>query len=619
MLRSNVFVLLTCCAFAAADAGCSNDQAVDVGECAESSSDKLSVLMNRNVLIESITHDKKDTDTEGHNELDKATLRAELANMKTAALIKRAGGLDLDEDAWEDVKVALIELIVGHEGASEKVKGSCSVQAYCGSGNNLKSKSGPQGPYTEGGWTNTAGCIDTFITTPGCFFEVATGQDGQGNRYTYKESASMRTGPGWDKVRSIRVYEASAAEKAKAAASAAMGVVAADVFSGSCCQEMCWIWGDPHFTTFDGKQTVFMNKDWNHYWAVKSADVQIQGIATGGVSRTKCIAAGGAFLGGKVLEACYSNGVYKVLFDGVEVLTENGAAHSAPGVQLYVNSGSSFMPTKQDLGELGENQKAVLSKVLARWRHNRVYTFQLPGNVDISIVQHDSTEVLIKMPPQAGQDGWCGNFNGVKDDDPSQGSSQHPQPVSASDDLFKHFGGADKVISLLLKDEPASDLEACPNVTLARAEQACSHIADLPLQRACMDDICATNDVDFGEDAAGNMELLGVLQGKDIPVFEGHGHCRDQKGSAFSSVEAKTVVTKQHCVQLLRKVGVFQGVRGAEFTDDLKCKILVDAKPMIDLTPHKIPGGWGAPLPNDGNAMITGSSHESGIYCWRVL
>lgn len=567
MLRSNAFVLLTCCAFAAADAECSNDQAVGVGECTEGSSDKLSVLMNKNVLIDS----------------------------KTAALIKR------------------------HEDAAEKVKGSCSVQAYCGSGRNLNSKAGPEGPYAEGGWTNTAHCIDTFITTPGCFFEVATGQDGQGNKYTYKESASMASGPGYDRVRSIRVYEASAAEKAAIAAAAAAGYAAADVFSGGCCQEMCWIWGDPHFTTFDGLQTRFAQASWNHYWAVKSADVQIQGIATGAYSRTKCIAAGGKFLGGKVLEACYDRGgKYKVLFDSVEVLTENGATHSAPGVQLYVNRGSNFMPTKQDLGELGENQKDILTRVLNRWRNSRVYTFQLPGNVDISIVQHDSTEVLIKMPPQAGQDGWCGNFNGDANDDPGRTPSS-PKPVDASEDLFKNFGGAGEVISLLLEDESESDLEACPNATLAKAEQACSHLADSALKDACIFDICLTNEVDFGEEAAVNMELIGVLQGKDVPVFEGEGHCRDQKGSAFSSVEAKTVATRQHCVQLLRKVGVFQGVRGAEFTDDLKCKILLDAKPMIDLTPHKVPGGWGAPLPNDGNGVITGSSHESGIYCWRVL
>lgn len=58
MLQSNAFVLFVCYAFAAADAECSNDQAVGVGECTESSSDSSSMLMNRDILIGSITHDK---------------------------------------------------------------------------------------------------------------------------------------------------------------------------------------------------------------------------------------------------------------------------------------------------------------------------------------------------------------------------------------------------------------------------------------------------------------------------------------------------------------------------------------------------------------------------------
>lgn len=61
MLRSNVFVLLVCYASAVADVDCSNHQDGGVGECTESSSDSSSMLMNRDISIGSIAHDKEGT------------------------------------------------------------------------------------------------------------------------------------------------------------------------------------------------------------------------------------------------------------------------------------------------------------------------------------------------------------------------------------------------------------------------------------------------------------------------------------------------------------------------------------------------------------------------------
>ena len=76
----------------------------------------------------------------------------------------------------------------------------------------MDSKKGPQGPYTSSAWTDTATCLDTLHVTPGCAFEVATGSKGSGTTYAYSKSSCMASsgGPGYDKVRSIRVFRQEA-------------------------------------------------------------------------------------------------------------------------------------------------------------------------------------------------------------------------------------------------------------------------------------------------------------------------------------------------------------------------------------------------------------------------
>ena len=88
---------------------------------------------------------------------------------------------------------------------------ACSVQGYCSTGCDMKGTAGPAGLYTSSGWTDTETCLDTLHVGSGCAFEVATGGGGSGRKYTYTESSCMAwaDGPGYDKVRSIRVFEKS--------------------------------------------------------------------------------------------------------------------------------------------------------------------------------------------------------------------------------------------------------------------------------------------------------------------------------------------------------------------------------------------------------------------------
>merc|ERR1719247_2330493 len=135
--------------------------------------------------------------------------------------------------------------------------GECSAQAYCWSGCNMKSKNGPKGPYGENGgkWIDTANCIDTFHVPEGCAYEVATGKGGTGTKYTFTKSECMngRGKPGYDRVRSIRVYKVGqGGDAAPAPAPSPTGTHDGSKCSdwgSDCCGSP--IWGEPQ-TCKDG-------------------------------------------------------------------------------------------------------------------------------------------------------------------------------------------------------------------------------------------------------------------------------------------------------------------------------------------------------------------------------
>jgi hypothetical protein len=288
-----------------------------------------------------------------------------------------------------------------------------------------------------------------------------------------------------------------------------------------------------------------------------------------------------------------------------------------------------------------EPDKSKHAKILERFRMwgssdggFPVYNFRFPQDVEITVSFIDprkglakdwatkarTMETVIMMPPQGQQGGFCGNFNDNPDDD---GQSTHMKPLDASEDLFKQSGFATapstKVQNLIAADSVIQD-QKCPEQTLQKARSACSHIAQQNIKDDCITDICLTDDATQVAQLAEEgeiMEMLEILAGKGIPQFTGHGQCLDRNGVTFSSYEAKGVAKKAHCLSLLRKLGSFDGVRGAQLTDGSTCKILVDAG--TDLLPQKIPGGWGAVAAGQGKGIVGSSTFDSGSYCWKIL
>lgn len=147
------------------------------------------------------------------------------------------------------------------------------------------------------------------------------------------------------------------------------------------------------------------------------------------------VAIGGRFLGGHRLVA-YSTSPASdsvttwrdvktvVQWDGQAILTKDKDRFEQSGVYLSRDLGKIDGLSEEAYNELVKelsNQKGYKGK----WEGVPVYAFRLPRKVEIFLASSvQGLQVVIKMPPQKGQEGWCGNFNGNKADDDPKASAQ---------------------------------------------------------------------------------------------------------------------------------------------------------------------------------------------------
>lgn len=298
---------------------------------------------------------------------------------------------------------------------------------------------------------------------------------------------------------------------------------------GQCAdQAMCYMFGDPHFITFDGGHPDFNNQALNRFWAVRSSRIHIQGHATGTGSWVQGVAVGGPFLGSHRVTAVRNpnnHGLMTVHWDGEQVLTSPSSSFSALGgkVNLHREVGNTHLPDEADLKKIfamadKEKNWYQLETVMKAWRESKeIYTFQLPSKVEIHIVWsrlpgEQTAEILIKMPPQASQGGWCGNFNDKKDTSKSDHNAVNP-----GEDLFKRSG----LVMAMAADEANDPQEAvdaasmssgpCKAEARAMAEHACGHLNDLVIREDCVQDICKSRHIEKAMNAADDIAIMKFI------------------------------------------------------------------------------------------------------------
>jgi len=240
---------------------------------------------------------------------------------------------------------------------------------------------------------------------------------------------------------------------------------------------VCKMWGDPHILTFDHMRADYYSP--GEFWIVKSDNVWIQGRylptkVTSGLGVTKSIAVGGPFLKGHKLIVT----VRSTTWDGKQVLTGFPSVFSVPGLvnMRYNNVGT--------LLQKGRQGKA-LHIVHIRLEDGSSEGIQIQVNRWMELMEGDYMNVRIAMHGQKGQDGHCGNFNGVReDDDRLQVRSRIGKTGVDPTQLL--FNAKTPVMNA---NRPS--INDCPTEKLAQAKAACkTKEQKLIPSMACLIDVC---------------------------------------------------------------------------------------------------------------------------------
>merc|ERR1711879_397363 len=209
------------------------------------------------------------------------------------------------------------------------------------------------------------------------------------------------------------------------------------------------------------------------FWLVKHTAVKIQGKfspthATNGLSVTKQIAVGGGFLKGHTLII----GEEHATWNGQQILTGFPSNFKDPeGLVTIVYNGEG------QLLQPGREGKTL-----------HVLHITLPGGVSLQVNRWNEAgegryiNTKITMPPQPGQDGQCGNFNGNAADDARMAVVARLGKDGVPEDEL-YFPGPKTIVNL--------DLENCPDDTLKSAYETCKGVSDVfwP-HKACLKSVC---------------------------------------------------------------------------------------------------------------------------------